>query len=893
MLELSRLWMCKGARSWVLAILLVLKGTHGPAWSNVPPPAGGEFFDPSVFISGAAGKDNDATSAYGTRWNGRYQLDASVNQKPLGTIEVGLAGTSEESVAICVTLPTVRLLNIKPAALRPAVAVALGFRSAVESSAVRADSSVLAEDACLVMGEIVAGGGARFDSEALSVALWFPQAYALGAADADLRDAWADSATVGVLGYSLSAYQGSQSSANSRYMGITARLSAGNWGFQHTGSATQSGGNAVAYETGSFSASTGIARLHSTLALGSLYMGGGLFDGAAIEGAVLATDVRMLPASQRAYAPVIRGEAIGNATVEVWQFGKRIYSMNVPPGPFVIDKLNALGFGGELSVIVKEADGSQRATTVPYAPPVDLLPEGSTRYSLAVGEVTKSVLAQPALEVTYRYGLDNLQTLQAGLQWSEGYSQLLIGSSFSTKLGALGINLRRSELQLPLRDRLGGDRMDVNWTHASTDTPTRLNLTSSWYSNQNFYDLSSALGLRNAALLGTAAWTGAPIQRSLSATFSYNITAGSSLYLSGTSTTRWSRSLDSLSYQVGYSIRWGKASVTLSAMQYQFAAGPPSNIVSLGFSMPLDFGKNRTFDSYTSMQQDPNGDVATSVGVAPRTISETPWSYGLGMSDYRDEQFSSGNLAYRGAYATLNGSASGSSRSGLNQLSLGASGAVLAHGGGVSFAPSVGDTFAIVQVERGEGVRVYGTSSVVVDSTGYAVVPNLNPYSVNTLELDTADAEPGLFFEKDSYTVVPRAGTGVLVRFAPRPGWPALIRGKLDNGRPLPFAAELRDSKDQLVGYVGQGGQIQAHLTAASGLLYASWGDGADKTCALPYRIPETGPRPKGTMRLEGVCTVAAHSAPPKEPEEAKDTTPPTVPGAAKVVSMNTAEASP
>ena len=743
------------------------------------------------------------------------------------------------------------------------------------------------------MDDIVPGGGAAFDGDLLSVSLSFPQAYAMGAADADLRDSWADSATVGVLGYALNAYQGSQSSANSQYVGIDARLSAGNWGFQHLGSASQSGGAATAYQTGSFTASTGIARLQSTLTLGSLYAGNGLFEGSALEGLVLATDTRMLPASQRAYAPMIRGEAIGNANVEVWQFGKLVHSMAVPPGPFVIDKLYALGFGGELTVIVKEADGRQRTFTVPYAPPVDLLLEGAMRYSLAVGEVTKSTLSHPALEATYHYGLSSAHTIQAGVQWSEGYSQLLMGSSFSTRLGALGLNLRRSELQLPLQDSQVGGRFDLNWAFASPGTQTRLNLVNSRYSSQNYHDLSTAMEMRNTALLGKSAWGNLPIQQATSVSISQVISETSSFYVNGMSTTRWDRSFDSLSYQLGYSMRWRKASMNFSTTQYQYASGQTNSMASFSVSVPLGIGRNNIFDTSTSLQQEQSGDIATSIGVSPRRVSDTPWSYGLGLSDYKSKQVSSGNLSYRGAYVNLNGSASSTNQSGLNQLSIGASGAVLAHGGGLSLAPSVGDTFAIVQIEGGEGVRVAGTSSTPVDSKGYAVVPYLSAYAENTLELDTSDAEPGLEFEQDSFTVVPRAGTGVMVRFVPRPGWPALIRAKLDNGRPLPFAAELRDDKDQLLGYVGQGGQVQAHLTATSGLLYASWGNSAESNCALPYRISQAATRDKGTMRFEAVCTVASRAPTPTAPYQAKDTTPPTAPSAAEVVLLTRSDVGP
>jgi outer membrane usher protein len=317
----------------------------------------------------------------------------------------------------------------------------------------------------------------------------------------------------------------------------------------------------------------------------------------------------------------------------------------------------------------------------------------------------------------------------------------------------------------------------------------------------------------------------------------------------------------------------------LSTTYYEYASGQTSSLLALGLSIPLEVTKNKMYNAYTSLQQDQSGNVSSSVGVSSVATPNDPFSYGVNMSESLSTQTTNGNLSYQGTYANLSASASGTNQAGLSQLSFGATGAVLAHRGGFSLAPYLGDAFAIVQVKDGEGVRIADASSTPVDRNGYAVVPYLNPYANNTLRLDTTDAEPGLEFEEDSQTVVPRAGTGVFLSFEPRAGQPALIRAKLETGKPLPFAAELRNDKGELVGTVGQGGQVQARLMETSGVLYASWGDDAEtaSSCALPYQVAAGAKRAAaGILQFDGVCTTTAQAKTPTAPYQAQDAAPAT-----------------
>ncbi|WP_148873282.1 FimD/PapC C-terminal domain-containing protein, partial [Serratia marcescens] len=57
------------------------------------------------------------------------------------------------------------------------------------------------------------------------------------------------------------------------------------------------------------------------------------------------------------------------------------------------------------------------------------------------------------------------------------------------------------------------------------------------------------------------------------------------------------------------------------------------------------------------------------------------------------------------------------------------------------------------------------------------------------------------------------------------------------NGKPLPFGAEVTDSRGQLVGYVGQGSQIYARVNYETDTLTIQWNDAGNQKCNIRYRL--------------------------------------------------------
>jgi outer membrane usher protein len=107
-----------------------------------------------------------------------------------------------------------------------------------------------------------------------------------------------------------------------------------------------------------------------------------LFDSVRFLGMQLASDEAMRPDEERGYAPVIRGTAESNATVEIRQKGYLIYTTTVAPGPFAITDLQPSGTNGDLEIAVIEASGARRIFRQAFASPPLMVREAGSSTTL-------------------------------------------------------------------------------------------------------------------------------------------------------------------------------------------------------------------------------------------------------------------------------------------------------------------------------------------------------------------------------------------------------------------------------------------------------------------------------------------------------------------------------
>jgi outer membrane usher protein len=193
-----------------------------------------------------------------------------------------------------------------------------------------------------------------------------------------------------------------------------------------------------------------VAKLKSQVTLGDANTTGDVFDSVSFRGAQIATDDRMLPESLRGYAPVVRGTAGSNARVTIRQNGQVIYETSVSPGRFEITDLYATGYGGDLDVMVTEADGRAKSFSVPYASVAQSLRPGTTGFSATAGQLrddsleTKPMFAQ----FTLQRGLTNLVTAYGGGVVAQGYVAADLGAALNTKYGAFSADVTGAQTQV-------------------------------------------------------------------------------------------------------------------------------------------------------------------------------------------------------------------------------------------------------------------------------------------------------------------------------------------------------------------------------------------------------------------------------------------------------------
>lgn len=219
----------------------------------------------------------------------------------------------------------------------------------------------------------------------------------------------------------------------------------GAWRIRNVTNWQQQGEHGGQWQAVSTRAERGLYDWKSRLTLGEHYTPSDIFDSVPFRGAMLGSDDSMVPGSQYAFAPVVRGVARTQARVEVRQNGYTLYDGVVAPGPFALTDLTPPGSGGDLEVTVWETDGQAQVFTVPWQTPAIALKEGYLRYNITGGQYRSANGAtekSPFFQTTAMYGLPWGLTAYGGLQTAENYRALTAGMGISLgNWGALSLDM--------------------------------------------------------------------------------------------------------------------------------------------------------------------------------------------------------------------------------------------------------------------------------------------------------------------------------------------------------------------------------------------------------------------------------------------------------------------
>ncbi|MFC0695587.1 fimbria/pilus outer membrane usher protein [Paraburkholderia humisilvae] len=782
---------------------------------------------------------------------GVYSVDVWINDTRVAHDDVRFVASAKgESARPCFSRKTLQGFGVD-------------FAKAAADTGARSDAdgalAVSAEE-CVDLAAVVPDATIEFDFSEQKIKLTVPQKYMRNSARGYVPpEMWEQGVNAGFLSYNANAYRSDNAGVHSsqEYLGLNAGVNIGAWHFRHQSSITATTGQRTTFDNVATYVQHDVTKLRSQVTVGDAYTTGDVFDSVSFRGAQIATDDRMLPESLRGYAPVVRGTAETNARVTVRQNGQVIYETTVSPGPFEINDLYATGYGGNLDVTVTEADGRTKSFTVPYASVAQSLRPGTTRFAFTAGQLRDdSLQTKPNFaQFTLQRGLTNLLTAYGGGIVSNGYLAVNAGAAFNTKYGAFSADVTAAQTQVPGQNAMHGASLRIGYSKFIDPTDTSITVAAYRYSTAGYLGFSDAATLRDAALHGGDLNSVDRERGRVQVTVNQNLKQHGSVFFTASTQHYWNRSGSDTFFQFGYSNSYKYGTYSITAGRTRNSDGTMSNEIMLSTTIPLGHKQHAPLLT-TNLSK--TGDSSNLQANVSGTLGENnQYSYNAYGTYGQNGGSGNGNAGvsgvYRAPYAQVTASASAGSNS--SQVSAGVSGSIVAHPGGVTFSQTVGDTFGIVEAKGAEGAQVTSAQGVKVNHNGYAVVPYLTPYGMNTVDIDTKGTSTDVEFESTSEHAVPRAGSVVMLKYKTVTGRAALIQAPRLGGDALPFGAEVVDQSGRNVGVVAQDSRIFARGLEDQGSLTVKWGEGAAEQCRVDYVLPKpSGKTDAAYLSVQGHC---------------------------------------
>ncbi|MEE4408892.1 MULTISPECIES: fimbria/pilus outer membrane usher protein [unclassified Serratia (in: enterobacteria)] len=800
-------------------------------------------FDP-LFLNKTTGSEVDVS-----RFNGEYKVlpgiyepDIYVNQQLLGRQKITVREMDGKSV-VCMTSPLVDKLGLK-----------LDSQHQQKTELLKLSAN------CLTLKELIPAASIRLNVSDMRLEVAVPQAFLLrnvhGYVDPSL---WEKGENALFANYDTMYFQqnNSGSSTESFYGGLQGGMNINGWMFRHNGALNWNKESRGHYSTINNNVQRDISSLQSRFLLGDSNTSGALFDSFAFRGVQMATAEQMLPDSQRGYAPVIRGIAQSNARVTVRQNSSVVYETTVPPGEFAIDDLYPTGYGGDLQVTVTESDGRVSTFTVPYASVAELIRPGNYRYSVVMGTVrNQNVSWSPKVfQSTLQYGFNNWFTGYTGLMGANDYYAALAGGALGTPLGAFALDITGSHFSDGIDERQGSS-LRASYSKFISATDSSISIAAYRFSSSGYLDLHNSVLLADMNKKGEEKIGQQPFdlpRNKFSLTLSQNLgDARGQLYVSGYTQNYWGQASRDTQYQLGYNNRYQRLSYGLSVNQSK-SLGRNETQYMFMLSLPLGgLMHSPNLSSYTS--HDSRG-ISSQLGMDGILGERDQFAYNVGL--VKDaENNNSGNISgsYRFRETKLKGGyAEGK---GYHSYSAGLSGSLVGISDGMIASPYMGETMAVVKAEGAAGARVEGYPGVILNDSGYALVPYITPYRMNQIAINPEGLPLDVELQTTSQQIAPYSGAIVRLNYQTTKGRMVLIKAKLPEGKSLPFGAVVKDSNDNDVGVVAQGGLIYARLNEKTNRLKVMWGSKNDRSCSFDVNLKkyESSASQKKFERLDVTC---------------------------------------
>ncbi len=148
-----------------------------------------------------------------------------------------------------------------------------------------------------------------------------------------------------------------------------------------------------------------------------------------------------------------------------------------------------------------------------------------------------------------------------------------------------------------------------------------------------------------------------------------------------------------------------------------------------------------------------------------------------------------------------------------------------------------------MEIPDTDGVGVSGFNAVRTNGKGYAVVPYLQPYRYNWMDLDTQTLGTDTEINETSKVLVPTRGAVVKVKYAAQTGRRLQFVLRQDTHGTIPFGAQGFDEQDNL-------SRLLVFGVPDKGRLEMRWAEGS---CLVDYDLPPAN-KELAYERVDGVC---------------------------------------
>lgn len=501
----------------------------------------------------------------------------------------------------------------------------------------------------------------------------------------------------------------------------------------------------------------------------------------------------------RFYTPNIQGFAATNATVEVYQDSRLLFSKAVAAGNFVLDEVVGLS-NQTLRVVVKEANGQVRTFYYDNSVIPGLITPGSIDYQVSVGRYrfSEHEYGDNFISGEYSYGTD-VVTPSINSIVAESYQNLTFGAAFPLQqFGAVGVSMANSRYTHDGKTD-AGQSYSVNYSKY-LNNGIDIQLAGYRYATQDYFDFSDAMDdkfsendfLGNLRSRYSASVAGRDPFTDNQVTLNYL----KEQYWGGSH----SQSTYSLSY--GGFMRWMNYTVSL-ARSYDEDTGDADNSLSVSLNIPIgsDYSSS-VYSRYTNFDSKAGHSETAEVGLNGYTGNNS-YNVGVTHSGSGNGETLSGGLNHTGEHVSsqLYGNTSPDYRSFNGSVS----GSLMLAQGEVLASRQQSQTYAVAKVEGVKDARVNG---IKTQDNGYAVVPLNDQYDPQDVLLDVSSLSNNVVADSTVVNLRPRSGSVTLVKFTTKSVkyFNAVLKDQ--NGERLGFGTEI------------QSGEGERYLTGNNGRLF-------------------------------------------------------------------------